>query len=54
MQIRTRFSITADGYVATPDGGMRLTPSLSTDTRLTLEEQHSLPEGAVELVYACS
>lgn len=35
-------------------GGMRLTPSLSTDTRLTLEEQRSLPEGAVDLVYACS
>ena len=31
--------------------GMRLTPSLSTDTKLTLESERSLPGGSVELVY---
>jgi dihydrofolate reductase len=35
-------------------GGMQLTPSLSTDTRLTLARRHALPTGAVELVYACA
>ena len=35
-------------------GGMQLTPSVSTDTRLALERQHALPSGAVELVYACA
>ena len=35
-------------------GGMQLTPSVSTDTRLTLARQHALPSGAVELVYACA
>jgi dihydrofolate reductase len=35
-------------------GGMQLTPSVNTDTRLTLERQHALPTGAVELVYACA
>ena len=35
-------------------GGMQLTPSVSTDTRLVLERQHALPSGAVELVYACA
>jgi dihydrofolate reductase len=35
-------------------GGMQLTPSVSTDARLTLERQHALPSGAVEIVYACS
>jgi hypothetical protein len=33
---------------------MLLTPSLSTDTELVLEEARTLPEGAVEIVYACS
>jgi hypothetical protein len=33
--------------------GMRLTPSVSTDARLTLERQQALPTGAVEIVYAC-
>jgi hypothetical protein len=33
---------------------MQLTPSVSTDTRLTLERQHALPIGAVEIVYACA
>jgi dihydrofolate reductase len=32
--------------------GMRLTPSLSTDTGLRLETQRALPEGALEIVYA--
>jgi dihydrofolate reductase len=32
--------------------GMRLTPSLSTGTGLTLETERALPGGAVELVYA--
>lgn len=34
--------------------GMQLTPSISTDTTLVLEEAHTLPEGAVEIIYACS
>jgi dihydrofolate reductase len=33
--------------------GMRLTPSLSTDARLTLESEQALPGGALEIVYAC-
>src|ERR687887_1393869 len=32
-------------------GGLQLTPSVSTDTRLTLERHDALPTGAVELVY---
>jgi dihydrofolate reductase len=31
--------------------GMRLTPSLSTDTRLTLDSERALPGGSVEIVY---
>jgi dihydrofolate reductase len=31
--------------------GMRLTPSLSTDTKLTLESERALPGGSVEVVY---
>jgi hypothetical protein len=92
MQIRTRFSISADGYVTTPDGwpsliadpafvsgqshgwpefqawceavvmvipvflgdGGRLTPTVATDTSLRLEDARALPEGAVDLVYACA
>jgi dihydrofolate reductase len=34
--------------------GMRLTPSLSTHTRLELESEQSLPGGPVEIVYAVS
>jgi dihydrofolate reductase len=34
--------------------GMRLTPSLSTETKLVLESQRSLPGGSVEIVYACA
>jgi dihydrofolate reductase len=34
--------------------GMRLTPSLSTHTRLELESEQSLPRGSVEIVYAVS
>ncbi len=34
--------------------GMRLTPSLSTDTTLTLESERALPGGSVEIVYACN
>jgi dihydrofolate reductase len=34
--------------------GMRLTPSLSTDTRLTLESERALPAGSVEIVYDCN
>jgi len=33
---------------------LRLTPSLSTDAKLTLESARALPGGAVELVYACA
>ena len=32
--------------------GMRLTPSVSPDTALTLESEHVLPGGQVEVVYA--
>jgi dihydrofolate reductase len=32
-------------------GGMQLTPAVSTDTRLALDRQATLPNGAVELVY---
>ena len=35
-------------------GGMRLTPAISTDTKLVLEQTHALAEGAVEIIYACS
>jgi dihydrofolate reductase len=34
--------------------GMRLTPSLSSDTGLTFESEHALPGGSVEIVYACT
>jgi len=34
--------------------GMRLTPSLSTDTKLTLKRERALPSGAVELVHPCA
>jgi hypothetical protein len=34
-------------------GGTQLIPALSTGSRLTVEEQRALPEGAVEIVYAC-
>jgi dihydrofolate reductase len=34
--------------------GMQLTPSLSSDTELTLEHESALPSGAVEIVYACN
>jgi hypothetical protein len=34
--------------------GMRLTPSLSTDTGLTFESERALAGGSVEIVYACS
>jgi riboflavin biosynthesis pyrimidine reductase len=34
--------------------GMRLTPTLSTDTRLTFESERALPGGSVEIVYACN
>jgi dihydrofolate reductase len=33
--------------------GMRLTPAGNSDTRLTLESERALPEGSVEIVYAC-
>jgi dihydrofolate reductase len=34
--------------------GMRLAPPLSADTKLVLESTRSLPEGAVDIVYACA
>jgi dihydrofolate reductase len=34
--------------------GMRLVPPLSPDTELTLESERALPEGSVEIVYACA
>jgi dihydrofolate reductase len=33
--------------------GRRLSPPLSAETGLVLEEAHALPEGAVEIIYAC-
>jgi dihydrofolate reductase len=33
--------------------GMRLTPSLSLETELTLQSGRALPGGSVEIVYAC-
>jgi len=33
--------------------GLRLTPSLSPDTGLTVERDRALPGGSVEIVYAC-
>ena len=33
--------------------GMRLAPPLSTDIKLSVESERALPEGAVEIVYAC-
>jgi dihydrofolate reductase len=35
-------------------GGMQLTPALATDARLTLKSSSALPNGALEVVYACS
>jgi len=32
-------------------GGMQVTPSLSTDTTLTLTNQRVLPSGPLELIY---
>jgi dihydrofolate reductase len=43
------------GLVVVPvfvGGGLRLTPAIDTDTRLALESEHALENGAVELVYA--
>jgi len=34
--------------------GMRLTPPGASETRLTLESERALPEGSVEIVYACT
>jgi dihydrofolate reductase len=34
--------------------GLQLTPSLSTDSRLTLESERALPSGSVEIVYDCT
>src|ERR687887_127407 len=34
--------------------GMQLTPYVSADARLTLEEGRVLPDGPVEIIYACS
>jgi dihydrofolate reductase len=33
--------------------GIRLTPAISLDAELLLEETRTLPEGAIEIVYAC-
>jgi dihydrofolate reductase len=35
-------------------GGMRLAPPLSTETKLTLDAERALAEGAVEIAYACA
>lgn len=34
--------------------GMRLTPTLAVDTRLILEDVRTLPEGALDITYACA
>lgn len=34
--------------------GMRLTPTLSTDTQLTLDSATPLPGGSVDLIYTCN
>lgn len=34
--------------------GMRLAPPVDPDVKLTLESERLLPEGAVEIVYACA
>ncbi|MGO9884146.1 MAG: dihydrofolate reductase family protein [Solirubrobacteraceae bacterium] len=34
--------------------GMRLTPALAADSRLTLEDVRALPEGTVEITYVCT
>jgi dihydrofolate reductase len=34
-------------------GGRRLTPTIDVGAELLLDEVHTLPEGAVEVVYAC-
>jgi dihydrofolate reductase len=34
-------------------GGMRLTPTINVDTELRLDEARTLPEGALDVVYAC-
>ena len=33
--------------------GMRLTPALAADSRLTLEDVRALPEATVEITYVC-
>jgi hypothetical protein len=64
LQIISRLSISADGYVTTPDGwpaqladpafksGESHTPALSPATGLTFERQRELPGGSVEIVYS--
>jgi|SRR3954471_13796885 dihydrofolate reductase len=45
------------GLIALPlllGGGMQLTPALSIDARLTLTHSRALPNGALEVAYACS
>jgi hypothetical protein len=46
---RTTFepALTADRWFG---DGMQLTPSLSPDTRLTLESQRAIPGGSVEII----
>jgi len=34
--------------------GLQLTPSVSTDTALTLKSERALPTGAVEIAYSCA
>jgi hypothetical protein len=36
-----------------PDG-LRLTPTLGLDTKLTLQRTGALPRGPVEIVYSCA
>jgi hypothetical protein len=35
------------------EGGMRLTPSVSTGADLTFRNARALPAGALEIAYAC-
>ncbi|MDX6661720.1 MAG: hypothetical protein QOJ55_2542 [Solirubrobacteraceae bacterium] len=59
MEIRTRMSISADGFLTTPSGVAGADRRSELRLRrepwpLVLERERSLPGGSVEIVYACS
>ncbi len=53
MQIASRLSISADGYVTTPDGwpAQLADPAFTPGQRFVSER--ALPGGSVEIVYSC-